>query len=55
MDCMVFPPTNAVSQSDPEVPPSGAAFHYLVRPVLPHIGSWGDSAQHGAHTEAAKC
>ena len=27
--------------TDADVPPSGAAFHYLVRTLAPHAGSWG--------------
>jgi hypothetical protein len=30
--------------TDPEEPPPGKAFHYLVSPAAPHAGSWGKNS-----------
>ena len=45
-----FPPacadqiTQIPSWSDPEVPAQGGAFFYLVRPIGPNVGSWGQDS-----------
>jgi hypothetical protein len=38
--------TDATCWSDPELPASGQAFYYLVRPVQPNGGSWGETSAH---------
>ena len=30
--------------SDPEVPPAGGVFYYLVRSIAPYVGSWGQDS-----------
>jgi hypothetical protein len=35
--------TGDSSWTDLTVPPVGSSYQYLVRPVLPHVGSWGGS------------
>jgi plastocyanin len=38
--CTVFS-TSQTSIIDPDVPPPGGRFYYLVRTTAPHLGSWG--------------